>query len=86
MKRHPIQQLGAYLSIIGGVALVLVFLTVVVNGTWPQFLKPIQNLFGLISAWIGSFALIAEVWLFIGPGVLIYYWGKSLTEKRQRRK
>jgi hypothetical protein len=83
MKRHPIQQFGACLGIIGGAALVTIFLTVLINGRWPEFLEPIRNLFGLISDWTGSFALIAEIWLFIGPGALIYYWGKSLTEKRQ---
>ena len=83
MKRHPIQRLGAYLGIIGGTALAMIFLTVLTNGRWPEFLKPIQNLFGLISNWTGSFALVAEIWLFIGPGALIYYWGKSLTEKRR---
>jgi hypothetical protein len=85
MKRHPIQQLGAYLGLTGGALLAAIFVLVLVNGSWPAFLQPVQNLFGAISHWAGDFALIAEIWLFVGPGVLLYYWGKHLAEKREHR-
>ena len=85
VKRHPIQQMGAYLGIAGGALLASIFALVLANGRWPDFLKPVQNLFGIIAEVAGDFALILEIWLFIGPGVLLYYWGKHLSEKRQRR-
>lgn len=79
-KRHPIQQFGAYLGMAGGAVFIGIFVIVLLNGCWPDFLKLIQNLYGVISDWTGEAAIVIEMWLFIGPGALIYYWGKSLGE------
>ena len=82
-KRHPIQQFGAYLGMVGGAVFIGIFVIVLLNGRWPDFLKPIQNLYGVISNWTGEAAIVIEMWLFIGPAALIYYWGKSLGERQK---
>ena len=84
-KRHPIQQIGAYMGITGGAIFVGIFVVVLLNGGWPNFLKPIQNLYDAISDWTGDAAIVIEMWLFIGPGALLYYWGKALSERKRRQ-
>ena len=84
-ERHPVQQIGAYLGIAGGAIFVGIFLVVLLNGGWPDFLEPIQNLYGFVSSWIGDAAIVVEAWIFIGPGALLYYLGKSLGERKPRR-
>jgi hypothetical protein len=70
----------------GGLVLALIFLTVLLNGHWPDFLRPVQLMFQTISSVFGSFALVLEVWIFIGPGAVIYLVGQKLAERRSQRK
>lgn len=81
-KRHPVQQIGAYLGMAGGAIFVGIFVIVLLNGGWPNFLKPIPNLYATISDWTGDAAILIEMWLFIGPGALLYFRGKALSDRK----
>ncbi len=68
----------------GGLTLAGIFLVVLLNRRWPEFLHPVRNFFGLIANWVGDWAFIVEVWLFIGPGALFYYLEKRLAARHSR--
>jgi hypothetical protein len=84
-KQHPVQRFGAYLGIVGALALAGIFVVVMLNGRWPEFLYPVRSVFGAISGVVGDAAIVVEAWLFVGPGALIYFWGKRLGERKPRR-
>jgi hypothetical protein len=82
---HPLERIGGWLIIIGFAAFAGVFLVVIVNATWPEFLRPVQSLYAGISDIFGSVAIIIEAWLFVGPGFLIKYIGTRQRKSALRK-
>lgn len=80
-----LQRIGQALAFAGGGMLALIFAIVLLNGTWPDFLKPIQSLFQMISEFSGNFAFVAEIAIFIGPGVLLWAAGEKILERDKNR-
>lgn len=82
MSKSPvtIERIGQLLAILGGVTLAGIFLVVLVNGTWPAFLRPVQQRFALASDFFGSAAFIVELLVFVGPGLLISYLGQRFRK------
>jgi len=85
-RKHPLQIVGLWLATLGGLAFASVFLVVLVNGTWPTFLQPVRSLFEILGAsLLGDWAFIVEIWIFIGPGMLIYWLGERLQDRAARK-
>jgi hypothetical protein len=80
-----IERAGGILVIIGGASFAAIALCVLVNGTWPQALKPVQHTFAFLSDWIGEWALAIEIWAFIGPGMLLMWMGSKIRERHEYR-
>lgn len=82
-----ISKLGQLLVVLGVVALASIFLIVLVNGSWPEFLGPVRSRFEVGSRFLGEFWFPVLVGLFVGPGFAIYSFGewlkKSLVSKGQ---
>jgi hypothetical protein len=70
-----VQRLGVWLAIFGATCLGAVFLIVLANGTWPQFLAPIQSRMRFLGDHLGDWAIVAEFWIAAGPGALLYWIG-----------
>jgi hypothetical protein len=75
---YALEKIGLGLLYIGGASFVGVFAIVLLNGRWSDFLSPIRDLFGFLSSWAGNFAFIIELWLFIGPGLALYWIGRRM--------
>ena len=65
----------------GGLAIAAIFLIVLLNGTWPEFLKPVQNAAGGISGYIGGAVWLVWVAVFIGPGYAVQSIGERIKSK-----
>jgi len=66
----------------GGLLIAAIFLVVLINGQWPEFLSPIQNAARGISDFIGGLVWLVWVAVFIGPGFLVHSLGEILASKR----
>lgn len=77
-----LQRIGQGLMILGGGSLAVIFLIVIVAGSWPDFLHPVQSRFQLISQFLGEFAFIAELALFVGPGAIVWWTGEKIAKRR----
>lgn len=75
-----LERLGGYLIIVGGCCIAGIFLTVLVNGTWPDFLDPIKNRAAVLSDVIGDMVLIVWGLVFFGPGLIVQWVGRWLQE------
>lgn len=73
-----LEKVGTTLAVLGGLCFAGIFLIVIVNGTWPDFLEPVRRRYGMISDFAGGFAFVIELFLFIGPGLLIAALGQKL--------
>ena len=83
MAKSPsaIERIGQALAVLGGVTFAGIFLIVLVNGTWPAFLHPVQHRFALASDFFGSYAFIVELMIFVGPGLLLAFIGQKLRKE-----
>ncbi len=75
-----IELLGTATAIIGGIALASIFIIVMINGSWPDFLRPFQATAQTLSSFLGGFVFPVEVAIFVGPGMLIRFFGEKLQE------
>ncbi len=73
-----LERAGYGLALVGGIVFASVFAIVLVNGSWPDFLRPIQARFVIISDILGPFTFMAELVLFVGPGFLVVLLGQKL--------
>ena len=73
-----VERIGGLLIFAGVAMLAGIFLVVLLFGQWPDFLEPIQSLFGSIGSTVGGFAFVVEVWIFVGPGLLVFWIGRRL--------
>lgn len=79
---EAIQKLGIALACIGGICFASIFIVVIANGSWPNFLEPVRSRFELIDDFVGGFAFIVELFLFVGPGLLIAAVGEKLKSAK----
>lgn len=77
-----LERAGSFLMLIGGLSIAGIFLIVLVNGTWPEFLAPVQDIAGFVSGWVGDFVWLVWVAVFIGPGWLIQFVGQKVQKNR----
>ena len=77
-----LEKLGTALAAIGGICFAGIFLIVLLNGTWPEFLEPVRNCYAAISDLVGSLAFLVELVIFVGPGLLVALAGQSLRNSR----
>lgn len=82
---RAIQLSGWILIGVGVSALAGIFLTVLVSGGWPDWLRPVRSAFEALSI-MGYAAYLVEFWAFVGPGAVIAWIGSSLLEREARRK
>ena len=75
-----IERAGYMLAWAGGLTYAAIFLIVLVNGRWPHFLQPIQSRFAIAGRFLGDFAFMAEIAVFVGPGLLLATLGKNLQK------
>ena len=75
-----IELVGTGIAIVGGIALASIFIIVMVNGSWPEFLRPFQVTAQTLSGFIGALAFPVEIAIFVGPGMLIRFLGEKLQE------
>lgn len=75
---------GFALFLAGVAALANVFLIVLVNGRWPEFLTPVRTLFGGVAHYVGDWAIVVGAWIFIGPGLALIAAGEALERARSR--
>lgn len=64
-------------------AVVIGFIVILINGTWPDAMRPIQHLFQTLHGTLGPFAWLVQVAIFAGPGALAW-WLADYLEDRQR--
>lgn len=81
MFGRGLQRIGQVLAFAGGGLFAVIFVIVLVHGSWPNFLKPVQSRFQIISDFLGGFAFVAELAIFIGPGVLLWMAGEKILER-----
>jgi len=74
-QQGHLERIGNWLIIIGAAALAGIFATVIINGSWPEVLRPVQGLFAFLGDWLGDAALVVEGLLFLGPGLALKYFG-----------
>ena len=74
--------IGMALIVLGAGTYASIFLIVLINGTWPSFLYPVQSRFRIASYFLGNFAFIAEVLLFVAPGLLLKMIAEWLEGRR----
>ncbi len=65
-------------------AVMLGFIVILINGTWPDAMRPIQRLFQALHGALGSFAWLVQVAIFAGPGTIVW-WLADYLEDRQRK-
>jgi hypothetical protein len=70
------------MMVAGGVAIAAIFITVLINGHWPEFLKPVQNTAKSFSSYIGDFVWLVWVAVFIGPGWIVQSLGDWLGTRQ----
>jgi hypothetical protein len=80
-----IRALGGALFYVGVAAIVGIFLVVLLNRHWPTFLKPVQHLFAGLSHYIGGWAFPVEIFIFIGPGLVLIRLGDALQRPGQAK-
>lgn len=80
-SENVIERIGFSLAVLGGLAFASIFIIVLVNGSWPDFLWPVQSRFAIISDFVGPWAFAVELFIFIGPGLLVYLIGQRLRRK-----
>jgi hypothetical protein len=85
VDQNLVERAGGITAMMGGAALAAIFLVVMVNGKWPQAFAPVKQAFASIAGWIGGAAIVAEVWIFIGPGVLLMWLGRRMRDRSSRR-
>jgi hypothetical protein len=78
-----VERAGVALAVLGAISLGGIFLIVLSNGSWPDFLSPIKDLFRTLGDHIGDWALIVEFWIFVLPGLVVYGLGR--VARRQVR-
>jgi hypothetical protein len=81
---RELTRIGYGLAAIGLILFVGIFVIVLANGSWPQFLEPVRARFAIISDFVGGFALIVEGAIFVGPGILIAWLGQHLAGRHRR--
>ncbi len=79
-QKNAIEQLGIILAWLGGLAYAGIFVIVLLNGSWPVFLRPVQARFALASELLGSFSFVLQALIFVGPGLLVNYVGQRLRK------
>lgn len=79
---RSIAKIGQILMIIGGIALASIFLIVLINGSWPDYLQPIRSRFEIGSKFLGDFWFPALIGIFIGPGMAVTWFGEKLNRAR----
>lgn len=72
---RPMERLGGYMMFAGGVSIAIIFLIVLVNGSWPSFLEPVQNAARGIGDTVGDLVWLFWVAAFIGPGFIVQQIG-----------
>lgn len=73
-----LERIGMALAILGGACFAAIFLIVIVNGSWPDFLEPVRSRYALANNLVGEFAFVVEILCFTGPGLLISALGAKL--------
>ena len=79
---RSLERLGAYVMLLGGVLIAAIFLTVLLYGTWPEFLSPVQDAAKFLSAWVGGFVWLVWIAVFIGPGWLLQIAGQKMQSDK----
>ena len=77
-----LERLGNLLMLFGGLLIAAIFLTVLINGHWPDFLGPVRNSARAISGYIGGLVWLVWVAVFIGPGFVVHSVGEHLASRR----
>lgn len=75
-----VEKAGTYLMLAGAACIAGIFLIVLVNGTWPDFLAPIQDRARLISDVVGNLVILVWTIVFFGPGYLVQLFGQWLQK------
>jgi hypothetical protein len=81
-----LQSLGLAVGIASAAALAGVFLFVLANGSWPNFLMPIGELLAGLRRFFGKDTLLILFGIFVVPGSFIYWIGSSMERGRVRKK
>ena len=79
---RSIEWLGNKLMLIGGLAIAGIFLTVLINGHWPDSFSPLRNFMRGAGDLVGDAVWFLWVAIFIGPGFLVQQIGERLGKKR----
>ena len=80
-----LERFGKAIAIAGGVLFTFVFVIVLLNGRWPQFLRPVQILFAYLIAYLDGFSFVAEIIIFLGPGAAIILVGQWMQDRSNRK-
>ena len=80
-----LRQAGRALFYLGLAALAGIFIIVLVNSTWPAFLKPVQTLFAALTDIVGGFAFVIEGLIFLGPGLALVKLGEALEASAEQK-
>ncbi len=80
-SENIIERTGFSLAVLGGIAFASIFVIVFVNGSWPDFLWLVQSQFAIIFDFVGPWAFAVELFIFVGPGLLVYFIGQRLRRK-----
>jgi hypothetical protein len=82
-----IQKLGGILMISGALLIVIIFLSVILSGSWDQSPEIVQAWGNFIRS-IANIPILGNflsfiIWLvvFVGPGYLLQFLGKKITER-----
>jgi len=73
-----LERAGRHLMLVGVASIAGIFLIVLVNGTWPEFLIPVKDRASLIADLVGDFVIVVWGLVFVGPGFLVQSLGQWL--------
>lgn len=73
-------KIGTVLAVAGGLCFAGIFLIVLLNGSWPDFLEPVRSRYEMLGNMTGGFAFIIELIVFVGPGLALVAFGENLRD------
>ena len=68
---NALERIGKWLVALGVLSAIIVMIIVVVNGTWPEFLHPVQHHLQLLYSMVGSLNMVVIGIALVGPGIAI---------------
>jgi hypothetical protein len=69
---------------VAATAVAVGFVAIIINGSWPDAMKPVQHLFRNLHEYLGPFAFLVQVAIFAGPGALVWWLADALEDRKAR--